>query len=81
MASVAYHIVVMFDRNGDGELVPGEAIEVESYEAAYRSPTAIGRAHAGVVAFSRTGGPSTGEFSDATVIMSIGEVDLDALTG
>lgn len=33
----------------------------------------------GAVAFSRTGNPATGEFSDPTVIVSSGEVDLGAL--
>lgn len=28
MASVTYHVVVVFDRNEEGELVPGEGVEV-----------------------------------------------------
>ena len=51
-----------------------------SYLFAYRRALAIGPTHAGVVAFSRTGDPGTGKFSDANVIASIGEVDLEALT-
>lgn len=35
--------------------------------------------HARVVAFSRTGDPATGELGDASVIVALGEVDLEAL--
>jgi hypothetical protein len=37
--------------------------------------------HVGAVAFSRTGGPATGDFSDAKVIEKFGDVpdDLSAL--
>jgi hypothetical protein len=37
--------------------------------------------HTGAVAFSRTGDPATGEFKDATVLRSFGDVpaDLSAL--
>jgi hypothetical protein len=37
-------------------------------------------AHAGVVAFSRSGDPATGEFSDAEILSETGDVDLDALS-
>jgi hypothetical protein len=33
-----------------------------------------------VVAFSRTGDPATGEFSDAEILSQTGDVDLDALS-
>jgi hypothetical protein len=38
-------------------------------------------AHTGAVAFSRTGDPATGDFSDATVLKKIGDVpdDLSSL--
>jgi hypothetical protein len=37
--------------------------------------------HVGAVAFSRTGGPDTGDFHDATVLRKFGDVpdDLSAL--
>jgi hypothetical protein len=37
-------------------------------------------AHAGVVAFSKSGDPATGEFSDAEILSQTGNVDLDALS-
>jgi hypothetical protein len=63
----------------DGSVVVGEPIECPSAAAA------IGRAggmckilgHTGAVAFSRTGDPATGEFSDATVLRKLGDVPDD----
>ena len=36
--------------------------------------------HAGVLAFSRTGNPATGEFLDAVILARFGDVDLDLLS-
>ena len=80
MASVTYHVVVPFDRNGDGELEPGEPKEVPSAEMARRRVASLARAHAGVVAFSRAGDPATGDFEDAVILGQAGDVDLDALS-
>ena len=43
--------------------------------------SADGNGHTGAVAFSRTGDPATGDFSDAKVIRKFGDVpdDLNAL--
>jgi hypothetical protein len=67
----------------DGSVVVGEPIEC------LRPAAAIGRAqglwkvlgHTGAVAFSRTGDPATGDFRDATVLRTFGDVpdDLSAL--
>lgn len=79
MASVAYHVVVVFDRNEDGDLQPGEAVEAPSIEAARRRALAAVPKHAGAVAFTRVGDPATGDFSPAAVIVEAGDVDLSAL--
>ncbi len=42
-------------------------------------PHAIAETNAGAVAFSRTGDPNTGEFSDAVILASYGEVDHNML--
>ena len=52
MASVAYFVVVVFDRE-DGELRPVEPLEVRSVQSARRRVALL------VVAFSRTGDPAT----------------------
>jgi hypothetical protein len=79
MASVTYFVVVIFDRE-DCELLPGEPQEVRSAEVARRRVASLSGAHAGVVAFSRSGDPAAGELSDADILSQTGEVDLDALS-
>ena len=80
MAPVTYYAVVTFDRDELGNLQPGEPHETASYGAAKRFAAGLASAHAGVVAFLRTGNPATGEFEDTIILSQAGEVDLDALT-
>jgi hypothetical protein len=76
---VTYHVVIAFDRDADGDLKPGEAREVLSPIVAERRARALALEHAGAVASSRTGDPTTGEFHDAVILARFGEVDLDLL--
>ena len=46
---------------------------------AERRARALALEHAGALAFSRTGDPTTGEFQDAVILVQFGEVDLDLL--
>ena len=78
--SVTYYVVVPFDRNAEGELTAGEAKETPSAASAERQARLAALAHAGAVAFSRTGDPSIGEFENAVVLAQFGEVDLNALS-
>jgi hypothetical protein len=78
--SVTYYVVVRFDRNAEGELTAGEAKEVPSAASAERQARVAALAHAGAVAFSRTGDPPIGEFENAVVLAQFGEVDLNALS-
>ncbi len=73
--AITYYVVVPFGRNEEGDLVPLEPVEAQSSEAAKRRASAAAAKHAGAIAFSRTGDPNSGEFSDATVIATYGEVD------
>jgi hypothetical protein len=83
MASVTYYAVLPFVWNEDGELCPDEAIECHSPTAAAARARAVVAGRAGAVAFSRTGDPDIGEFADAVIITTAGEVpaDLAAATG
>ncbi len=81
MSFVTYHVVVPFDWDGEGVLVPGEAKEAPSADAARRRAQALVGNHAGAVAFSRTGDPGTGEFQDAELIAEFGAVDRGSLQG
>ena len=78
--SVTYHVVVVFDRNDEGDLKPGEPQEAATAGAAERRARVLATEHAGTVAFSRTGDPTTGEFQDAAILAQFGDVDLSALS-
>ncbi len=77
---MTYHVVVLFDRDAEGDLQPGEAQEVMSSLVAERRARALALEHAGALAFSRTGNPATGEFLDAVILAQFGEVDVDSLS-
>ena len=72
---ITYYVVVPFGRNEDGDLVPLEPVEASNAEAARRRAQAMAAKHGGAIAFSRTGDPNTGEFGDAVIITTYGEVD------
>ena len=71
---VTYYVALPFVRNEEGELVPGEAQDRQSASAAESLARKMAETSAGAVAFSRTGEPVSGEFEDAVVIRSFGEV-------
>ena len=72
---VTYHVVVPFGRNEDGDVVPLEPVEAPNSEAARRRAEAAAAKHGGAIAFSRTGDPNAGEFGDAVIVATYGEVD------
>jgi hypothetical protein len=82
MTDVTYFVALPFVFSDDG-VAAGEAAECLSANAAVMRAEALSRkpGHAGPVAFSRTGEPSSGDFSDATLIRKFGDVpeDLSAL--
>ena len=81
MAEVTYYVALPFVADNDG--VAGEPTECFNPNAAVMRAEALSRkeGHVGAVAFSRTGDPATGDFSDAKVIRKFGDVpeDLSAL--
>lgn len=81
MPSVTYHVVIPFDRDDEGNLVPGEAKEAPNSDAAKRRAGALAEKHAGALAFKRTGDPDTGDFGEGEVIAVFGAVDTGALQG
>jgi hypothetical protein len=82
MAEVTYYVALPFVASDDG-LAAGEATECFNPVAVVMRAEALSRkqGHVGAVAFSRTGDPATGDFSDAKVIKKFGDVpdDLSAL--
>ena len=82
MAEVTYYVALPFVA-GDHGAAAGEPTECFNPNAAVIRAEALSRkeGHLAAVAFSRTGDPSTGDFSDAQVIRKFGHVpdDLSAL--
>jgi hypothetical protein len=81
MPDVTYYVALAFADSEEG-LVPREAIECTSAHAAVARAEIFSRKDGmGALAFSRTGDPSTGDFADAVLLHSFGNVptDLSAL--
>jgi hypothetical protein len=78
MADVTYYVALPFVAADDG-VAPGEPTECQSSHAALRKAEQLSRVigNVGAVAFSRTGDPAVGEFSDAVVLKAFGEVPED----
>jgi hypothetical protein len=82
MAEVTYYVALPFIVTDDG-IAAGEATECFNPIAVVMRAEALSRkeGRVGAVAFSRTGDPATGDFSNAKVIRKYGDVpdDLSAL--
>jgi hypothetical protein len=80
MPEVTYYVALPFVASDDG-IAPGEAVERFNPNAAVMRAEALSRkeGYVGAVAFSRSGDPATGDFSDATVIRKFGEVPEDLI--
>jgi hypothetical protein len=82
MTAITYFVALPFIANDDG-VAAGEPTECFNPVAAAMRAEALSRkeGHVGAVAFSRTGDPATGDFSDAKVIRKFGDApdDLSAL--
>jgi predicted Fe-Mo cluster-binding NifX family protein len=77
LATVTYFVALAFMRTEDGDIVACEPKEAQSADQAKRMASALAalEPHCGAVAFSRTGDPAIGEFSDAVILKTVGEVD------
>ena len=80
--SVTYYVALPFVRTEEGSAA-GQAQECQSAPEATRKAEVMSRdpANAGALAFKRTGDPGLGNFADATVLKTFGEVpdNLDEL--
>jgi hypothetical protein len=74
MAEVTYYVALPFVATDDG-IAAGEPIDCFNPVAVVMRAEALCRkeGHVGAVAFSRTGDPATGDFSDAKVIRKFGD--------
>jgi ABC-type uncharacterized transport system substrate-binding protein len=83
MADITYYVAMPFQRDESGALITGTAEECQSSTMALRRAESMSRVtgNIGAVAFSRSGDPMAGEFSDARLLRAFGDVpdDLGAL--
>lgn len=79
MADVTYYVAMPFFQDDNGSPVTGNAEECQSSTTALRRAEILSRGagHVGAVAFSRTGDPMIGEFSDAKLLKTYGNVPDD----
>ena len=79
MADITYYVAMPFLQDDSGEVVAGAAEECQSAATALRRAEILSRAagHIGAVAFSRSGDPMMGEFSDAKLLKAYGNVPTD----
>ena len=84
MATVTYHVALAFMRSGDegGEIVACDPNEARSSEQAIRIADSLAKrdGHCGAIAFSRTGDPALGDFEDAVILKTVGEVDIGPMS-
>jgi hypothetical protein len=82
MADVTYYVALPFLQDDTGAPVAGAAEECQSPSGAVRRAEVLSRApgSVGALAFSRTGDPMAGEFSDAQLLKKFGDVP-DDLSG
>jgi len=75
---LTYYVALPILRSEDG-IVPGQAQECQSEGAAIRRAEGMSRdpENAGAIAFKRSGDPNCGEFSDAVLLKSFGDVPKD----
>jgi hypothetical protein len=81
MAEVTYFVALPFVATDDG-IAAGEPTECFNPIAVVTRAEALSRkeGHVGAIAFSRTGDPATGDFSDAKVLKKFGDVPDDLST-
>ncbi len=80
--AVTYYVALPFVRTEEG-VAPGQAQEMPNEAAAICRAESMSRdpANAGALAFKRSGDPNMGNFGDATILKTFGEVprNLDEL--
>jgi hypothetical protein len=84
MGTVTYYVALAFKRSDEegGEIVACDPKEARTSEHAIRlaGSLATEQGHCGAIAFSRTGDPALGDFEDAVILKTIGEVDIGLLS-
>jgi hypothetical protein len=79
MADITYYVAMPFLHDESGMLIAGNAEECQSPTAALLRAEMMSRSagNIGAIAFSRSGDPMMGEFSDARLLRKFGHVPDD----
>jgi hypothetical protein len=83
MGTMTYYVALAFKKSDDsGEIVACDPKEARSSEQAIRIASSLAKmaGHCGAIAFSRTGDLALGDFEDAVILKTIGEVDAGLLS-
>ena len=83
MGTMTYYVALAFTMSEDGgEIVASDPEEARSSDQAIRLAGSLARmeGHCGAIAFSRTGDPALGDFEDAVILKTVGEVDIGLLS-
>ena len=84
MAAMTYYVALAFKRSEDGgDIIACDPKEARSSEQAISMAASMAKMeeHCGAIAFSRTGDPALGDFEDAVILKTVGEVDVGLLSG
>lgn len=79
MADITYYVALSFMQDDSGDAVAGPGEEFQSAGSAMRRAEVLSKVDGtiGALAFSRTGDPLAGDFKDAQVLKTFGEVPSD----
>jgi hypothetical protein len=84
MGTMTYYVALAFKKAEDdgGDIVACDPREARSSEQAIRMAASlvVEEGHCGAIAFSRTGDPALGDFEDAVILKTVGEVDVALLS-
>ena len=84
MGTMTYYVALAFKKAEDdgGDIVacdPKRGTQLGSSDP-NGGLTGEGEGHCGAIAFSRTGDPALGDFEDAVILKTVGEVDVGLLS-
>ncbi|TJV19665.1 hypothetical protein [Mesorhizobium sp.] len=71
---LTYFVVQSYEKTAKGALAAATPIQVQDEQHAMRLAEKLSQTNAGVIAFSRSGDPASGEYEDARVLCSYGSL-------
>ena len=78
--NVTYYVAMGFELDEAGELIAMDPMEAQTSSVAIARARSLAATKAGAVAFSRTGDPELGDFADALILFSAGDMPDDVVS-